>query len=163
MSELEGVRYGTCTFGRVIAVRLAPGADILRSIEDVVKAEGVRAGVILSGVARVRRESVRRALSLLPGAFPAGDPRQSYLLGDEPLELISVCGNIAEHDGEPVLNVHFLAAADRRGGAAIGGQLVEGCQVEETGEIVIAEVAGLAMVRRSEPGVRQAELFFGLD
>lgn len=159
MDKPLGVRYGSGTLGRIIAIRLAPGCDLLRSIRDVAKAEGIRAGVILSGVASLSRATLRNVRTR-PEPFPITDANRVYTPRDEMLELVALSGNIAERDGEVMVHGHFVVTSGVEDGAAYGGHLVEGCEVLSTGEIVIAEVAGLPIVRRIDPQTQAPELFF---
>ncbi len=162
MADLPGIRYGAGSLGRVIAIRLAPGADLLRSIRDVAKAEGIRAGVIVSGVASLSRATLRNVLRK-PEPFPITDAHRIYTPKEETLELLSLSGNIAERDGEIVVHGHFVVSSGVEKGVAYGGHLIEGCQVLSTGEVVIVEILGLPVVRRVDPETRAAELYFTAD
>ncbi len=159
MAEMPGIRYGVGSLGRVIAIRLAPGADLLRSIREVAQAEGIRAAVIVSGVASLSRATLRNVLQK-PDPFPITDAHRIYTSKEETLELLSLSGNIAEREGEIVVHGHFVVSSGVERGLAYGGHLIEGCEVLSTGEVVIAEIVGLPVVRRIDPQTGAAELYF---
>ncbi len=66
----------------------------------------------------------------------------------EPVELLSLQGNLGEEGGKPVLHAHVVAA--REGGAAIGGHLLS-ATVHNTAEIVFLRLPGVRLVRRRDP------------
>ncbi|MGY4707171.1 PPC domain-containing DNA-binding protein [Candidatus Bipolaricaulota sp. J31] len=120
--------------GNLFVVRFQDGERLPAALLDL----GIRAGAILGGVGMLRdlvlaywngREYVRETV-------------------DEPVELLSLQGNLGERDGEIVLHAHVVAG--KEGGAAVGGHLVE-ATVHNTAEVIIAELPGVVMERRPEP------------
>lgn len=156
---MEGIRYGIGGLGRVFVLRLGPGRDILRSLAWFAREQGIRAGVILSGVASLRRATLRNVASA-PEPFPITDANRVYTPKDEVLELVSLAGNIAQRGDEVVVHAHFTVSSGSEPGLAYGGHLIEGCEVLSTGEIVIAEIEGTPVTRRIDPETKAAEIYF---
>lgn len=66
----------------------------------------------------------------------------------EPLELLSLQGNLGDEGGKPVLHAHVVAG--REGGEAIGGHLLA-ATVHNTAEIVFLRLPGVRLARRRDP------------
>ena len=69
MSHLAGIRLAAGSLGRVIAVHLDPGLDLLASIRAVVAEQGITSGIILSGAGSLKRAVLRNVRT-----FPTGSP-----------------------------------------------------------------------------------------
>ncbi len=160
MSIYESVRLGTGSLSRVIALHLAPDTDLLKAIKEVVKGEKITAGIILSGAGSLK-QCVLRNVRTFPERFPITDQNRVYVSKAEPLELLSLTGNIAlRHDGEVVVHGHIVISSGVEGGHAYGGHLVEGSIVFSTMEVLLAEITGLVMSRAIDPQTQAAELYF---
>ena len=68
---------------------------------------------------------------------------------EEPVELLSLQGNLGDEEGKPVLHAHVVAG--RKGGEAIGGHLLS-ATVHNTAEIVFLRLPGVRLARRRDPG-----------
>ncbi|HEU68169.1 MAG TPA: DUF296 domain-containing protein [Candidatus Acetothermia bacterium] len=66
----------------------------------------------------------------------------------EPVELLSLQGNLGDEDGKPILHAHVVVG--RRGGEAIGGHLLA-ATVHNTAEIILVRLPGVRMERRRDP------------
>ena len=160
MTHLAGIRLAAGSLGRVIAVHLDPGLDLLASIRAVVAEQGITSGIILSGAGSLKR-AVLRNVRTFPERFPITDANRVYVAKDEPLELLSLSGNIAlRDDGTVVVHGHLVVSSGLEDGRAYGGHLVEGTIVFSTMEIVLAETSGLVLSRATDPITGAAELHF---
>ena len=112
-------------------------------------------------------EGVRAAQVTAVGGFSVGEvgyfdrDRRDYLripIGGQ-VEVLSLLGDVASRDGEPVLHVHTVLG--RSDGSTVGGHLLRG-EVWPTLEVIITEVApelakrihpetGLALISGSAP------------
>jgi predicted DNA-binding protein with PD1-like motif len=112
-------------------------------------------------------EGVRAAQVTAVGGFSAGEvgyfdrDQRDYLripIGGQ-VEVLSLLGDVASRDGEPVLHVHTVLG--RSDGSTVGGHLLRG-EVWPTLEVIITEVApelakridpetGLALISGSAP------------
>ena len=132
--------------GKIIAFRLAPGCDVKKSLEQVAGEAGIKAGVILSAVASLRKASFRN-----PNGFyktpPLTDELRTFTAKEEAMEMLALSGNIGEKDGKPFVHAHITISMGKEDGKVYGGHLEEGCIIYTTGEIMIAELEGLAMPR----------------
>ncbi|MFW6286723.1 MAG: PPC domain-containing DNA-binding protein [Candidatus Sumerlaeota bacterium] len=122
--------------GRLIAVGIAPGEMLLETIEAAIEKHGIRNGAVVSGIGTLKSCQMHY---ITHTGFPPTDQR--YLLKDEPLELLSVAGLIA--DGEP----HLHVVVSKGEGQVWGGHLHEESEVLYLAEILIRECNDLEMLR----------------
>lgn len=131
--------------GRVVAVRLSPGEDLLEGLSEACKKHDLNNGLILTGIG-----SLRSARFFNPVPLP--DRKTGYGYGDPivlagPIELLSATGMICRGGkGETLFHVH-VSLSDQNGGGW-GGHLIEGNKVLITADFVLAEVEGLNMGRK---------------
>lgn len=133
--------------GRVIAVRLRPGTDVLLGLEEACKKHGINNGVILSAIGSLQTPHFCDVVEL-PTKAGYGYGETLHLTG--PIELVSATGIIC-HDDDNNTNLHVHMTATDRHGNAHGGHLVEGTKVLLTTDVVIAEIDGLVMGRKFDP------------
>ena len=100
--------------GDVLAVRLDPGEEIIASVLKIAKDEDIRFAEI-SAIGAVGRAVF--------GLYDLEEQKYHSLTFVQPLELVSLNGNLSRKDGEPYLHLH-AAFADEKG-AVIGGHLNE--------------------------------------
>jgi len=133
--------------GRVLAIRLKPGTDVLLGLTEACKQAGINNGVILSGIGSLRDPHFCNPVEL-PTKAGFGYGETLHLTG--PIELTSMSGIIC-HDDEGVTNLHVHINLTDRHGNAHGGHLVEGTTVLLTTDVVIAEIEGVIMGRKFDP------------
>lgn len=108
-------------------IALSPGADLLLGITEALSHNGIRNGVIFSGVGALER-AVFRNLKRRPTSFPVRDADRLYLEVTTPLELIGLSGWAApREDGRAEVHAHFAASTvqdDRI--VTFGGHLTPG-------------------------------------
>jgi predicted DNA-binding protein with PD1-like motif len=123
---------------RVQVVVCDKGDDPVHEVTEAVRSAGIRA-------AQVTAVGALRAATL--GYFD--EERKDYLPieVDEQVEVLSVVGDIAVKDGEPVLHAH--AVLGRRSGETVGGHL-QGGAVWPTLEVVVNEV-GPELAKEVDP------------
>lgn len=161
MSHLAGIRLASGSLGRIIAVHLDPGLDLLAAIRAVVTDQGITSGIILSGAGSLKK-AVLRNVRTFPDQFPITDANRIYVPKDEPMELLSLTGNIARRDdGTVVVHGHMVISSGLQDGLAYGGHLVEGTIIFTTMELVLAETSGVHFDRAKDPITGAAELYFG--
>jgi predicted DNA-binding protein with PD1-like motif len=156
-----GIQVGEGALGRVVALHMEPGTDLLKGIQAVVESHGLRSAVILSGVGSLR-PAVLRNVRTAPDRFPITDANRVFVVKDEIMELVTLTGNVAvRHDGQVVVHGHLTISSGREDAVAYGGHLVEGSIVFSTMEIVLAEVIGMSLTRSMHAITHAAELTFG--
>ena len=77
MSHLAGIRLATGSLGRVIAVHLDPGLDLLASIQAVVAEQGITSGIILSGAGSLKQCGAAQRAHLPRASSPSPTPTAS--------------------------------------------------------------------------------------
>ena len=102
----------------MIASRLKPGQDLKKGIEDIIKNENLKSGVIISIVG-----------SLNVAVFRMADGSNKLFKG--PFEIVSAEGTISM-DG-----VHVHLAISDSDGMVLGGHLKQGCEINTTAEVCI--------------------------
>ena len=130
--------------GRVIAVRLKPGTDVLLGLQEACERNGINNGVILSAIGSLQDPHFCNPVEL-PTKAGYGYGETLHLTG--PIELTSAAGIIC-HDDEGNTNLHVHVGLSDRHGNAHGGHLVEGTKVLLTVDVVIAEIEGVVMGRK---------------
>lgn len=87
-----------------------PGADLLMAIKKAAKAEGIRAGVIVSGLGALQK-AVFRNLKWFPESYPVTPEDRLYLEVERPMELVSLVGWIEpKKSGDVEVHAHFSAS-----------------------------------------------------
>jgi predicted DNA-binding protein with PD1-like motif len=124
-SHLAGI--GSQRADRMVQFRAKPGADLLAAIEEAIAAEGIRSGVIVSGLGALQK-AVFRNLKWFPKNYPVTPQDRLYLDVQQPMELVSLMGWIApQKNGGVEIHAHFSASMvedDRI--VTLGGHLTEG-------------------------------------
>lgn len=121
-------------------LRLHPGDDLRRSLEQAVAARGLQAAFVLAGIG-----SLGPALLRLAGAAQA-------LRLDGDLELLSLSGSV----GPTGSHLH-LSVADASG-RVTGGHAAYGCTVRTTAELLLAALPGWAFTREPDAATGWDEL-----
>ena len=130
--------------GRVVALRLKPGTDVLLGLEEACKRSGINNGVILSAIGSLDSPHFCDVVEV-PTKAGHGYGEALHLTG--PIELTNASGIIC-HDDEGNTNLHVHMTLTDRHGNAHGGHLVEGTKVLLTVDVIIAEIEGLVMGRK---------------
>lgn len=128
---------------RVVVFRLEEGEDLAAGVKRVASERGVRAALVTA------IGSLRRAVL----GFYDGDKREYRKVEiGRPLELASCSGVVSAVGGE--VHIHLHAVASDENGLAVGGHVLEGCEVGFTVEGVLLEVEGVRLARfRAESGL----------
>lgn len=122
---LEGIGMGR--IGRVVMGKLKMDIDLLSGIEELVKEERVRTGIILSGIGALKKATFRN-LKILPPDLKVDRDHRLYLELQQPMEIVSLTGWIAtRQDGEPEIHAHFSASTVMNDQVVtLGGHLTPG-------------------------------------
>lgn len=131
--------------GRVVALRLKPGTDVLLGLEEACRRSGISNGVILSAIGSLDGVKFCNPVELPEKKAGYGYGEILHLTG--PIELTNASGIIC-HDDAGVTNLHVHITLSDRYGNAHGGHLVEGTKVLLTVDVVMAEIEGLIMGRK---------------
>ena len=107
---------------KTYGVRLKRGQDLRESIEEFCKEEGIKAGVVLSGVGCVIKARLRDASGV------------NIVEVDEHMEIVSLMGTVSAK------RCHLHVSFAKEDLSVIGGHLVDGCIINTTCELVIGEL-----------------------
>ena len=130
--------------GRVVALRLKPGTDVLLGLEEACKRSGINNGVILSAIGSLDSPHFCDVVEV-PTKAGYGYGEVLHLTG--PIELTNASGIIC-HDDEGNTNLHVHMTLTDRHSNSHGGHLVEGAKVLLTVDVIIAEIEGVVMGRK---------------
>ena len=134
--------------GRMIAVRLAPGEDVLLGLEQACRDANIQHGAIVSCIGSLNGASFLNPVPLPHKKAGYGYSNPIQLHG--PIELLQASGMIClGEQGETLLHVH-CSFSDQEG-KGYGGHLIEGNKVLLTVDAVIGELDGIHMGRRYDP------------
>lgn len=130
---------------RIIAIRLKPGEDVFKGIEDACVFYSINNGVILSAIGSLQRAVFANPVKILKEKCRYGYGKDTTMEG--PIELVSATGMIC-HDEKGDILLHIHMAMSHKDGSAYGGHMREGTTVLLTTDVVIAEIEGINMGRR---------------
>jgi len=109
----------------LIMIRLHQDEDLFEGLTKVCEACDVRTGVFVSGIGMLKQAELN---------FYVKHGEYASVLFPEPLELVSLTGNVLKQEGEYVFHLHAVLAKDTK--EALAGHLSKG-KVNVTNEIVI--------------------------
>lgn len=127
---------------RFHAVRLRRGADLLASIKGLCAEQHIAAGAVLSAVGCISQGRVRDASGVTIRDIT------------EHCEIVSLNGTVSEN------RCHLHIALSKEDLTTIGGHLCEGCIINTTCELVIAELPGVAIEKEFDDETGYDELVF---
>ncbi len=123
---------------RTYAVVFDEGDEVMAGLEEVARAEGLHA----SHLTAIGAFSGARL-----GYFDWDTKDYVEIPIREQVEVLSLVGDVARHEGEPKLHVHVVVG--RRDGSAMGGHLLS-ANVRPTLEVVLTETPD-HLTRKHDP------------
>jgi predicted DNA-binding protein with PD1-like motif len=120
------MRIQKAEIGRLMLLRLNPGDDLLRSLAEAMREQGIQSGVILNGIGSLSRYHVHVVKST---NLPPGDV---FWEGEGPFDILNITGFIL--DGR--VHAHLAFSNQEK---AMGGHMEEGCRILTFAVITIAE------------------------
>ncbi|WP_295893666.1 PPC domain-containing DNA-binding protein [uncultured Vibrio sp.] len=123
-----------------IAIRLTKGADLKRSIAQLVSNNAIQAGSIASCVGCLSEVHLRLA-----------EAKETLRL-KAPFEIVSIMGTLTPHHQ----HIH-ISVADRTG-KVIGGHLLEGAIIDTTAELIVHRYNNLYFSREEDRNTGFTEL-----
>jgi uncharacterized protein len=122
----------------MILVRFDPGERLLEGLRELIQAEGVRTGLVVSGIGTLSVCRLHQAVAGYPPNLMTR--RQEYLELRGSYEIGAIQGIIA--DGEP--HLHLTVS---EGSRTVAGHLEEGCVVLGVAEVAILRGEGTPVRR----------------
>lgn len=122
--------------------RLHRGDDLLLSIENLCKEKNIHAGFIASGVGCILKGKIRDASGV------------NIRNIDENCEIVSLNGTVSAK------RCHIHISLSKEDLSTIGGHLCEGCIINTTCELIIAEIPELFIDIEDDPETGYDELIF---
>lgn len=129
------VMFKSGRYGKVHQGRLPKGSDLLSGLTDFCASQNIRSATV-SAIGAVTRGAA---------GFYRQDLRHYETIDfNEPMEIVSLMGNVSLKDGKPFVHAH-IALMDERG-AMYGGHLVEGNTIFAC-EFTVEEIEGIEFHR----------------
>jgi uncharacterized protein len=125
---------------QALPLRIPPGLDLRRALEDAIAEHGCRAAFVVSGIGSLTQAQVRLA----------GRPEPNVFEGD--IEILSVAGTLSG-DGA---HLH-ISVADAEG-RVVGGHLGYGSMVRTTAEVLLMLLPEWSFSREIDARTGFAEL-----
>lgn len=119
--------------GNELMVKLEDGEDLLESLAGL----RIDSGLVL-GIGMLREVRL---------GYWTGSGYEEHRI-DEPMELLSLQGNLSRKDGKSFAHCHVVLS--KQDGTVVGGHLLTGT-VNNVNELYIKRLSGIAMERREEP------------
>jgi predicted DNA-binding protein with PD1-like motif len=159
LSLLEGIGRGQ--MNRIVMGKLGMDIDLLQGIEELVKREGVRTGVILSGIGALKKATFRN-LKVLPPDLKVEKHHRLYLELEQPMEIVSLTGWMAtREDGEAEVHAHFSASTVMEDKVVtLGGHLIPGTLTSVKVVIVIGVIEESNIIAGLDPRINQMDVRF---
>ena len=158
-SHLESI--GSQSIERLVQFRVKPDADLFAAIEEAIEAEGIRAGVIVSGLGALKK-GVFRNLRWFPKNYPVTPQDRLYMEMEQPMELVSLMGWIApKKDGGVEIHAHFSASTVEDDSiVTLGGHLTEGTVCGIKVVIAILVLTDASVYADEDGETRTFDIFF---
>jgi len=159
---LEGIGRGQLV--RVVMGKLKIGVDLLEGIKELAKREGIRTGVILSGIGALKR-AVFRNIKMMPSDYKVYDRDRLYLELDQPMELVSLPGWIAtKEDGATEVHAHFSVSTVMGDEVVtLGGHLIPGVITSIKVVVVIGVIEESNIKAGLDARINQMDVRFGQE
>ncbi len=123
-------------------VRLHRGEDLLLSIEELCKEKNIKAGAVISAVGCISKGRIRDASGITIRDI------------NEDCEIVSLMGTISAE------RCHLHISLSKEDMSTIGGHLCEGCIINTTCELIIAEFPDITIGIEDDPETGYNELIF---
>lgn len=123
-----------------LPLRLVPGVDLRRALEDCVRLRGTTAAFVLAGIGSLSRARLRLA----------GREQPEDLDGN--LEILTLSGSVSP------AGAHLHMSISDAAGRVIGGHVSHGCVVRTTAEVLLVSLPGCSFAREPDPATGFPEL-----
>lgn len=154
---LEGIGRGR--LDRIVMGKLGLHSDLLEGMKELVRKEGVRTGVILSGVGALE-SAIFRNVKMMPADYKVDDHYRLYLQLEQPMEIVSLTGWIAsKENGEIEVHGHFSASTvieDKV--VTLGGHLIPGVITSIKVVVVIGVIESEEIKAALDPRIDQIDV-----
>jgi predicted DNA-binding protein with PD1-like motif len=121
--------------GRLLIGKLDHGADLLEEITAICRDGGILLG---------RVQAIGAVQKVRLAYYNQQDKTYEFFELNEPLEILSLTGNVSIKDGRPMVHAHVVLSNAR--GESFGGHLASGTVVF-AGECMVEEFIGQEYVR----------------
>ena len=154
---LEGIGRGR--IDRIVMGKLKMDIDLLEGIQELVKREGIRTGVILSGIGALKKATFRN-LKVLPPDLKVERHHRLYFDLEQPMEIVSLTGWIAtKEDGDLEVHAHFSASTVIGDSVVtLGGHLIPGVVTSVKVVVVIGVVEDTNIQAGLDPRINQMDV-----
>jgi hypothetical protein len=126
---------------RTVIGRLAAGIDLYEGIAQIARTHEIRVGRV-TGLGAVQRARL--------AYYDQKEMKYYNIELDEPMEIVSLYGNISLKEGQPFAHVHVVLSDEKGNGK--GGHLLSGGTPVFACEVTIEEYDGPELIREHDGG-----------
>jgi hypothetical protein len=124
----------------LLPIRLSPGADLRRALEDLAAGQAVESAFVVAGIGSLVEASLRYA----------GEATESKIAG--PLEILSVSGTLSPS------GAHLHMSVSNAAGRVFGGHVGYGNTLRTTAEVLLALLPEWSLTREHDAATGFNEL-----
>jgi predicted DNA-binding protein with PD1-like motif len=117
-----------------LPIRLSPGADLRRALEEAVRAQGLGSAFVVAGI----------------GSLSDAETKETKVAG--PLEMVSLSGSLCPS------GAHLHMSVSDASGNVYGGHVGHGNTVRTTAEVLIATLSDWSLTREHDATTGFSEL-----
>jgi predicted DNA-binding protein with PD1-like motif len=125
---------------RMVPIRLAPGSDIRRTLEDALATESPDSAFVVAGIGSLVQAVLRYAGAGADTVVPG------------PLEILSISGSLSQ------AGAHLHMTVSDASGRVVGGHVSYGNTVRTTAEILLVPLRDWSLTREHDPATGYKEL-----
>jgi uncharacterized protein len=115
-----------------LPIRLSPGEDLRRALENAVAGQGVGSAFVVAGIGSLGDASLRYA----------GEARETQVAG--PVEIVSLSGTLSPSGG------HLHMSVSDASGRVYGGHVSYGNVIRTTAEVLLATLKDWSLTREHD-------------
>lgn len=135
------------TSGRVIAARILPGLDVLKTIEEICHQYNVKYGQITTSIGSLRRISLNYVDRTTP---VEGKGYTTHIEKDGPYSVLCGQGLVSPSEESGKMNIHYHAVVSSENDVIYGGHIEGGTITLTTLDIFILEMHGIEISRNKD-------------
>lgn len=134
--------------GRVIAVRILPGLDVLGTLEEICFKHDIKYGQITTSIGSLRRISLNYVSRLTPAE---GQGYTTHMEKEGPFSVLCGQGLVSPGNEPNKMNIHYHAVLSGENDIVYGGHIERGTVTLTTLDVFILEMCGISISRKKDP------------
>jgi predicted DNA-binding protein with PD1-like motif len=138
------------TTGRVVAARIYPNLDIIKTLEEICIQHNIQYGQITTTIGSLRRVKLHYVDRTEP---TKGKGYIEHLEKEGPFSVLSGQGLVSQGDEPNTMNIHYHAVVSGEDDIIYGGHIEEGTISLTTMDVFILELHGIEISRTKDMSI----------